>query len=498
MSVIPLFAPRELPSDWSQQELAELYRVEDTLVQAGMSVETERGLTEEGDPWFVFCRQETGEVIIHFARCDGVYIAVGSFFEGVLAGNSFAAIVRQFLENQPLMLSPRRGKNDSNLFMHPAAMLMALVTTAFLVSQETDPVFSSNSAIKEDMLKGDTLLMRVAQAVRTSFSDVKSAVNDYAGTASSIAPAALLAALLIVEDSQNSQHSVSENQSEDPALEAAIASLYGDQKSSTSEQQASSIDQSDNHYFTENAEPAIAGNNFGDALEQVIDLSPQSVAIAEFIEPDENASIPSLSSNDEANVQTVQSAAFSAIESEISGLGTADPVVESAGSTVAPDGVHKVIVAYNVNYTENAQNNYNFTAYRELNEISAELNIYLSNPIEVNFSAIDSNISGDYFIGLAYESVVEATPSADVLQAETISDGSIRAYDSVADDFVKQFIASATDLTVLLYGSDLVLVDTDQISGSAGHLTVYSWDFQDGSTISVIGIVSDEMIQMIA
>ena len=93
---------------------------------------------------------------------------------------------------------------------------------------------------------------------------------------------------------------------------------------------------------------------------------------------------------------------------------------------------------------------------------------------------------------------MEATPSADVLQAETISDGSIRAYDSVADDFVKQFIASATDLTVLLYGSDLVLVDTDQISGSAGHLTVYSWDFQDGSTISVIGIVSEEMIQMIA
>ena len=225
MSVIPLFAPRELPSDWSQQELAELYRVEDTLIQAGMSVETDRGLTEEVDPWFVFCRQESGEVIIHFARCDGIYIAVGSFFEGVLSGNSFAAIVRQFLSDQPLVLSPRRGKNDSNLFMHPAAMLMALVATAFLVSQETDPVFSSNSAIKEDMLKGDTLLMRVAQAVRTSFSDVKSAVNDYAGTASSIAPAVLLSALLIVEDSQNSQHSVSENQSEDPALEAAIAPL---------------------------------------------------------------------------------------------------------------------------------------------------------------------------------------------------------------------------------------------------------------------------------
>jgi hypothetical protein len=41
-------------------------------------------------------------------------------------------------------------------------------------------------------------------------------------------------------------------------------------------------------------------------------------------------------------------------------------------------------------------------------------------------------------------------------------------------------------------------VDNDQITNANEFLTVYSWDFQDGSSISIIGIVPDEMDQMIA
>ena len=54
--------------DWTAQELAEFYRVEAALVTSGMRVESERGLSDEGDPWFIFCRSEDKEVIAHFAR----------------------------------------------------------------------------------------------------------------------------------------------------------------------------------------------------------------------------------------------------------------------------------------------------------------------------------------------------------------------------------------------------------------------------------------------
>lgn len=498
MSVIAFLTPRELPSDWSQQELAELYRVEDTLLQAGIAVETERGRTEEGDPWIVFCRQETGEVIIHFARCDGLYIAVGAFFQGVLRGNSFSAIVRQFLDNQPLLLPRRRGNDDTKLFLHPTVMLMAFVTTAFLISQEADPALTSSTAGKEDPFKGDSLLLRVAQAVRTSLNDVKSTVNDFMGTAGNVAPAALLSALLIVEDSQANKQTDAENQGAYPTLEVANAPLTDDQASLATEQQVTLSAQNENQPFSEKIEPAFAPNHFGEEIEQAASNSPKSIVTAEFIEFDESATIPLLPSFEETSVYTAQNTTYSTEEAEISDLDGADPVVVSADSAFAQDGKYEVVVADIVSYSENARSSYDFTAFRELDEISADLNIHLSRPVEIIYEAFDRDTSQDTIIDIAFDTVVDAKSAVDASQDAIDSDGQMRTYDSIADSFVRQFIASATDLQVLLYGSDLVLVDTDQIDSSQGYLSVYTWDFQDGSTISIIGIVSDELTQMIA
>lgn len=72
----PRLAPAR-PTDWSQQELAEFYRVEGALIRAGISVGTDRGMSDENEPWFCFYRQDDGEVVIHFARIDGEYIIAG-------------------------------------------------------------------------------------------------------------------------------------------------------------------------------------------------------------------------------------------------------------------------------------------------------------------------------------------------------------------------------------------------------------------------------------
>src|SRR5579863_4682664 len=58
--VVQLFNYLERARDWTQRELSEFYRVESALIQAGMALETERGVTDEGEPWFVFCRADTG------------------------------------------------------------------------------------------------------------------------------------------------------------------------------------------------------------------------------------------------------------------------------------------------------------------------------------------------------------------------------------------------------------------------------------------------------
>ena len=46
-------------------------------------MDPERGLSDEGDPWFAFCRPDDGEVIVHIAQIGGVYVLAGPSYDGI-------------------------------------------------------------------------------------------------------------------------------------------------------------------------------------------------------------------------------------------------------------------------------------------------------------------------------------------------------------------------------------------------------------------------------
>ena len=79
------FKPASWSHDWTQQELAEFYRVEASLIRANVPIDTDRGRSDEGDPWFVFCNANTGEIIVHFARFDGTYVVASPALEQLRA-----------------------------------------------------------------------------------------------------------------------------------------------------------------------------------------------------------------------------------------------------------------------------------------------------------------------------------------------------------------------------------------------------------------------------
>lgn len=128
----PRYVPAQ-PADWSQQELAEFYRVEAALLRAGIRVGTDRGLSDEKEPWFVFYRTDDGEVVIHFARIDGEYLIAGPAYEEVARGFDFSSMVRNMVARHPLI---RRSDRGDNISVHPAALLVAVVGTAFFKSGE--------------------------------------------------------------------------------------------------------------------------------------------------------------------------------------------------------------------------------------------------------------------------------------------------------------------------------------------------------------------------
>ena len=128
--------------DWNQRELAEFYRVEDALTKSGVGISTDRGLTDEGEPWFVFCRQDDEEVIVHFARIGGEYVVASNFTEAVFRGRNFQTLVRKLLDSHPYVL---QHSSRSTVFLHPAALLAALVVTAYVKSSELNAAAEDGS-----------------------------------------------------------------------------------------------------------------------------------------------------------------------------------------------------------------------------------------------------------------------------------------------------------------------------------------------------------------
>src|SRR5271166_4258398 len=122
--------------DWTHQELAEFYRVEASLIRANIPIETDRGRSDEGDPWFVFCNANTGEIIVHFARFDGTYVVASPALDNCARGRDFRALIEAQIASHLLVIP--KAASGGKLFIHPAALLIVLVATCFFkVSQTT-------------------------------------------------------------------------------------------------------------------------------------------------------------------------------------------------------------------------------------------------------------------------------------------------------------------------------------------------------------------------
>lgn len=158
--------------DWSNQELADLFRVVRLLSSSGLSIDHTRGLTDEGDPWFVMCKP-SGEVFIHICRLDGVYVLDNPSLSKPLTGRNFGELISEF-SNQALKVSDasigigkaehrhvfqlRRG---NKVRLHPSAMLAALIWTLYLASEELTVISAEQDSldgVQPGLPDGSTLL----------------------------------------------------------------------------------------------------------------------------------------------------------------------------------------------------------------------------------------------------------------------------------------------------------------------------------------------------
>ena len=118
--------------EWSQTEQAEFFRAVAILRGTGLPVVTESGLSDEGDPWTIFLREDTGDVVVHICRIDGHVVAASAASEDTVSGPSFRVVMDRILRSQPLVLPTSRPSDT--VFMHPSAVITAFIATALVWS----------------------------------------------------------------------------------------------------------------------------------------------------------------------------------------------------------------------------------------------------------------------------------------------------------------------------------------------------------------------------
>jgi PHD/YefM family antitoxin component YafN of YafNO toxin-antitoxin module len=139
--------PSPLPATvtgWRNQELADLYRTQRILALAGITTKVDHGLTDEGDPWFVFMDSQD-EVFVHFSWFDGFYMVTSQMQEKPIKGDNLQDLVSEFSKRvKPVTEAGRAGQNvvsiagrsPNAVLIHPVAALAALVWSIYLMSDD--------------------------------------------------------------------------------------------------------------------------------------------------------------------------------------------------------------------------------------------------------------------------------------------------------------------------------------------------------------------------
>ena len=85
---------------WSSDELDLLLGAAKFLRSEGVDLVSDHGITDEGEPWFVFCDPETCDILAHFARIGGEYLACVPFRNHTVKGSVLQALLDRFLQSR--------------------------------------------------------------------------------------------------------------------------------------------------------------------------------------------------------------------------------------------------------------------------------------------------------------------------------------------------------------------------------------------------------------
>ncbi len=483
--IVLSFAPRASRSaGWTQQELAEFYRVENVLIQSGLAVTTDHGISDEEDPWFVFCRADNDEVIAHFARINGEYVVSSSLFAGAMRGRDFRALIREMLESHPIML-PVRRTHGQKVYLHPAALLTALLASAYLFSNHNHREFSIDTGGSDgkeaswlSSLNKASLFAAVAIAIAW--------VEHQTDSLSKLFDVTALAQLVHHDDSAQVASTGHDGHTFQAGLGITTLHSVGAQPSDSS----GSVKQANAAPVEQHTDGVVPTNK---ATAQ--DYTDHSSHLAQA-DAMTNASPGSANSTDDSNAPhgsgpTPIPAAFEGITGPVGGVNAENATHNGAGGGL-PTGssgfVAPINDALNLIGLESAPGSVQpivlstgaVALGTALQQVFTQIGFDPDAAHSLANSATQS-VTYSQPNTLAASTPVDSTPSPYIGQSPS-SDGLVL-------QALQEFFHNNAHYEVAMVGPNVVIADTNIADSHSPQYGDYTWEMPDGSTLSVIGIL---------
>jgi hypothetical protein len=474
-SVVSFFRARRPQQDWSGQELAEFYRVEAALIQAGLRVETDRGLSDDGEPWFVFCRPD-GEVFIHIARISGLYVLAGPAYDGLAKGENIRALVEDLVSRHPLVQAGPNRRN-SNIFLHPAALLVAVVATAFLKSGEAQA--HSEAALPEAQIAraptgGGIPMFGPARPADSGFIILDAGQSAIV----MVAIASILGTVMVDREERGLGGG---NQS------AVLSHALDDHPAANSAQHSSAIT------------GTFDGNGFAPdtAHAPTHDIAPATVSSTEGVQSlalvavlwdlPKSAPAPVASTFDGESLASSSTTILEvAITPPPTVIDQTKVLLEVSRSWDLPSiDAAKIIFGQQV------------IALIDLKSVShvSEIPVLIKNAIEVGLHVVVGHTPPD--LGgsqLSHDGLLSPPPSSDapeVLPINLETGGALDTTMPVLDALqsaLQVFLNSTPQFKVIATDRNVVIYDPVALTDQFMDVKSFTWDFQDGSTLSLVGL----------
>ena len=502
-------------SDWTNQELADLYRAHALIQAAQPGLESDRGVSDEGDPWFVIGKSN-GDVLVQICRINRTYILDSVSLPHVLSGINFNALVEDFLstvtENREKKTGPAnvvRLSRGGTVCLHPSMMIAALIWTllqeadeltlplangsdahsgtkaladesAFeddspYITSEKDVLFTDHPTDHEE---GDALEVDWREPIITSQRDekqIQSLASGYSHALTTVAIAAGIYSSLEAMDAlwkftQNSDSTpISLEEAEPGEVSSAVTSL-------------------------ELLPKALA------FLNSVVDLATFENADSHIAQDETviETVVEGLDILTEQQIVTAANETFKLLKdaslvkmADVSDE-TIDALSDNKTQTTIPDGLSES--SYTQGMTYNAQAHVSDGSILDIKAIVASFNVDVSSYSTSSFQEGVGKFNGELLkysellksgLTLSEDETVPFLAPTDIDTDPTFS--SLNKFDDTVRAFLDDKIENS-NLEILLFEREILFVDTASFSGNSISI---SWQLEDGGRISMIGLSSE-------